>query len=270
MCRVLKVARSGFYAWLKDPLSERAKEDAKLTEEIQHFFKESQQTYGSPRIHIDMLEAGHRISRKRVERLMKNAGLYAVRSYKKRRGNYPRPSHLAPNLLEQDFNVEAPDKRWVTDITQVQTGEGWLYLAVVEDLFSRAIVGWSMQSHLRKELVLDALLSAMWRRQPKGKVIIHSDQGAQYGSDAWQRFCKDHNLEMSMSGRGNCYDNAAMESFNSTLKKERVRGRIYTTRNEARADIFDYIECFYNQRRRHSYLGYVSPNEFEKQAILVG
>jgi len=270
MCRVLRVARSGFHAWLRKPRCDRAVQDELLTGEILHFFKESHETYGSPRIHVDLREAGHRVSRKRVERLMRKADIRAVRSYKKARGKYPKPSNIAPNLLAQEFSAERPDQRWVTDITQIQTAEGWLYLAVVEDLCTRAVVGWSMQSRMHKELVLDALLMAVWGRQPSEPVIVHSDQGSQYGSDAWARFCRDHGLVMSMSGRGNCYDNAAMESFNSTLKKELVRGRVYATRSLARAEIFEYTEGFYNTRRRHSYLGYRSPKEFEALTMKVG
>jgi len=164
----------------------------------------------------------------------------------------------------EEFDVACPDLAWATDITYIRTYEGWLYLCVVLDLYSRKIVGWSMKSTLARDLVLDALLMAVWRRRPKDSVIVHSDQGSQYGSDDWIRFCKAHNLQPSMSRRGNCYDNAAAESFFGSLKKERVRRRIYATRQDARADLFDYIEVFYNRSRRHSYLGQVSPTEYEK------
>ena len=270
MCRVLRVQRSGFYKWLLTPKSPRCSEDEKLLVEIKHFFKESDDSYGSPRIHTDLRGSGIRCSRKRVERLMRLGKLRAIRTYKQRRMRYFKPSVVSPNLLERRFSAESPNEKWVTDITQVRTYEGWLYVAIVEDLFSRRVVGWSMQSNMGKDLVLDAVLMAVWRRRPHKDVLIHSDQGSQYGSDAWLRFCEDHGLVTSMSRRGNCHDNAAMESFNGTLKKERVRGRIYGTRNEARADIFDYIEMFYNPKRRHSYLGNVSPMKFEeltKQAV---
>ena len=257
--------RSGFYKWLRLPVSQHMLRDRELTKHIRHFFQESGETYGSPRIHKDLQEAGIKCARKRVARLMRADKIKALRSFKRRRYCYTKPSEAAPNILEQDFSANAPNKRWVTDITQIQTYQGWLYLAIVEDLYSRMVVGWSMQSSMRQDLVLDALLMAVWKRDPQGNVIIHSDQGSQYGSDAWKRFCRDHNLVLSMSRRGNCYDNAVLESFNSTLKKERVRGKIYKTRNEARADIFEYIETFYNPRRRHSYLGNISPVQFEEK-----
>jgi len=270
MCRILKVQRSGFYKWLLTPKSNRHLADEKLLVEIRHFFSESDSSYGSPRIHQDLLETGIRCGRKRVERLMRLNDLRAVRTYKQRHHRYFKPSVLSPNLLERQFVAESPNEKWVTDITQVRTHEGWLYVAIVEDLFSRMVVGWSMQSNMGRDLVLDAVLMAVWKRRPHKDVLIHSDQGSQYGSDAWKRFCNDHGLVTSMSRRGNCYDNAAMESFNGTLKKERVRGRIYETRNEARADIFDYIEMFYNPKRRHSYLGNVSPMKFEELKMKAG
>ena len=194
---------------------------------------------------------------------MRQAKLRAVHPLKRRKYRYTPPALSSPNRLEQDFSSKRPDARWVTDITQIQTHEGWLYLAVVEDLYSRMVVGWSMQKSMTKDIVLDAITAAIWRRSPKAPVIIHSDQGSQYGSDSWSRFCKEHNLVSSMSRRGNCFDNAAMESFISTLKRERVRGKIYKTRNIAKTEIFEYIETFYNPKRRHSYLGNVSPLQFE-------
>ena len=201
---------------------------------------------------------------RKVARIMKQNGIRARLGYKKPRYRGGKPSCVAPNRLEQDFDVDQPDRAWVTDITYIRTYEGWLYLCVVLDLYSRRVVGWSMKSTLARDLVLDALLMAVWRRRPKNQVVVHSDQGSQYGSDDWVRFCKAHNLLPSMSRRGNCYDNAAAESFFSSLKKERVRRRIYATRQDARADLFDYIEVFYNRSRRHSYLGQVSPAEFER------
>jgi putative transposase len=264
MCRVLKVQRSGFYKWLLAPQSDRELDDAKLLTEIRRSFEDSDSAYGSPRIHLDLRDAGYRCGRKRVARLMRRNNLKALRTYKQRRRRYFKPSILSPNLLGQKFSAEAPNEKWVTDITQVRTHEGWLYVAIVEDLFSRMVVGWSMQATMSRDLVLDAVLMAVWKRRPQGDVLIHSDQGSQYGSEAWKRFCQDHGLVPSMSRRGNCYDNAAMESFNGTLKKERVRGRVYETRNEGKADIFEYIEMFYNPKRRHSYLGNVSPMKFEE------
>ena len=190
--------------------------------------------------------------------------------YKKPRHLVGMPSVIAPNRLQRQFTVDRPDSAWVTDITYIRTWEGWLYLAVVMDLHSRMIVGWSMQPTLARGIVVDALLMAVWKRKPKERVIVHSDQGSQYGSDDWLRFCKAHKLDPSMSRRGNCWDNAVAESFFSSLKKERIRRKIYRTRSLARADIFDYVEMFYNRTRRHSHLGGVSPEAFEnasKQAL---
>jgi putative transposase len=200
--------------------------------------------YGSPRIYHDLRELGEFCGENRVARLMKKHGLRALRGYKRPRYKGGRPSVLAPDHLKQGFTVSSPDKVWVTDITYIRTHEGWLYLSVVIDLYSRRVVGWSMKETLAKDLVLDALLMAVWRRRPKNRVIVHSDQGGQYGSDDWTRFCREHDLEPSMSRRGNCYDNAAAESFFSSLKKERIRRRIYRSRGEARSDVFDYIEVF--------------------------
>jgi len=264
MCRILKVERSGYYAWLKRPSSARAKEDARLLELIRGFWQDSGGAYGSPRIHHDLREAGERCGKHRVARLMRASHLRALR--RSRRPNYraSKPAVTAPNQLQQQFSATAPDQVWVTDITYIRTHEGWLYLAVVIDLYSRMVVGWSMKPTLARELALDALLMAIWRRHPKQSVIVHSDQGVQYSSDDWGRFCKAHNLSVSMSRRGNCYDNAAAESFFSSLKKERVRNRTYNSREDARSDLFDYIEVFYNRSRRHSHIGNISPYEYER------
>jgi len=194
---------------------------------------------------------------------MRKHRIRAIRGYKKPRHLVGLPSAIAPNRLQRQFTVDRPDVAWVTDITYIRTWEGWLYLAVVMDLHSRMIVGWSMQPTLARDIVLDALLMAVWNRKPKERVIVHSDQGSQYGSDDWVRFCKAHNLDPSMSRRGNCWDNAVAESFFSSLKKERIRKKICRTRSLARADVFDYVEMFYNRTRRHSHLGGVSPEAFE-------
>lgn len=194
---------------------------------------------------------------------MKSNNIQAIHGYKKPKIINGRPSILAPNKLSREFTVQTADTVWVTDITYIRTWQGWLYLAVVLDLFSRRVVGWSMKPTLAREIVLDALMMAVWRRKPASKVLVHSDQGSQYGSDDWRRFCLQHNLEPSMSRRGNCWDNAVAESFFSSLKKERIKKRIYKTRELARADIFDYIEVFYNRTRRHSHLGGLSPEAFE-------
>jgi len=267
MCRVLRVHRSGFYAWIKEPESTRHREDMRLCVLIRQSHEASDRAYGSPRITRDLRESGERCGKKRVARLMRQQGLRAKVRYKRPRYRSGKPALVAINRLEQNFDVKRPNKVWVTDITYIRTWEGWLYLAVVLDLYARMVIGWSMKSSLQRDLVLDALLMAVWRRKPKGKVIVHSDQGTQYDSDDWIRFCRDHNLEPSMSRRGNCYDNAVAESFFGSLKKERIGRRIYRTRQEARSDIFDYIERFYNRTRRHSYLGQMSPFEFEKAAL---
>jgi putative transposase len=209
----------------------------------------------------DLREAGEKCGKHRVERIMRN---HKIQSPKAVKG---RPSILAPNRVNREFTVDAPDCVWVTDITYIRTWQGWLYLAVVLDLHSRAVVGWSMKPTIAKELVLDALMMAVWRRKPMQEVIVHSDQGSQYGSNDWKRFCDANKLLPSMSRRGNCWDNAVAESFFSSLKKERIRKRIYKTRDLARADVFDYIEAFYNRTRRHSHLGGVSPEAFERASI---
>jgi putative transposase len=195
----------------------------------------------------------------RVAKIMRNHGIKALRGYKAPRVIQGRPSIVAPNRLERGFTVNTPDTVWVTDITYIRTWQGCLYLAVVVDLFSRKVVGWSMKQSLNREIVLDALLMSVWRRKPVAKVMVHSDQA----HNDWIRFCKLHNLEPSMSRRGNCWDNTVAESFFSSLKKERVRRRVYKTRDLAKADIFDYIEAFYNRVRRHTHLGGVSPENFE-------
>lgn len=264
MCRVLEVARGGFYKWLYQPLSDRAVEDQRLLVKIKESYIASGGVYGSRRVFADLREAGETCGIHRVEKIMKANKIQAIRGYKKPRHLAGRPSIIAPNRLNREFTVDQPDSTWVTDITYLRTWQGWLYLAVVIDLHSRKVVGWSMKPTLARELVLDALLMAIWRRKPQRAVIVHSDQGSQYGSDDWQRFCRSHNLEPSMSRRGNCWDNAVAESFFSSLKKERIRKRVYKTRDLARADVFDYIEVFYNKTRRHSHLGGVSPEAFER------
>lgn len=265
MCRVLKVHRSGYYAWLREPLSPRAKANEKLTTQIREFYDQSMGIYGSPRIFCDLKEAGVACSENRVARLMRSAQIKSVRGYKRPRYKVGKPAQVAPNQLERQFQHDEPDQAWVTDITYVRTHEGWLYLAAVLDLHSRAVVGWSMESHMRTSLVLDALTMAVWRRKPKDSVIIHSDQGSQFGSDEFNRWCKDNRLSPNMSRRGNCWDNAVAESFFSSLKSERVKKRIYQTRAEAKSEIFDYIEVFYNRVRRHKHLDQLSPHEFERQ-----
>ncbi|MFE4113467.1 IS3 family transposase [Kosakonia sp. YIM B13611] len=264
MCRVLNVARAGFYAWLHNPVSARDKDNQRLLILIRDSYSLSGGVYGYRRVHGDLNEIGETCGKNRVGRIMQLNRIKAVRGYKAPRRIAGRPSVVAPNRVQRQFTVVRANQVWVTDITYIRTWQGWLYLAVVIDLFARNVVGWSMKPTLSRELALDALMMAVWRRKPDGEVIVHSDQGSQYGSDDWQRFCRANNLAPSMSWRGNCLDNAVAESFFSSLKKERIRKRIYKTRDLARADIFDYIEVFYNRARRHSHLGGVSPEAFEQ------
>lgn len=262
MCTVLEVAPSGYYEWLQNPISNRAKEDARLLRLIRASFTASHGIYGAPRVFLGLREAGETCSKHRVERLMRQNGLRALHGYRTRRISVGKPSVLIPNVLKRQFTVTRPNRAWVTDITYIRTWQGWLYLAVVMDLYSRRIVGWATRATIHRELVLDAVLMAVRRRRPR-RALIHSDQGTQYGSDAWRRFCKTNHLEPSMSRRGNCWDNAVAESFFSSLKKERIKKRIYKDRAEATTEIADYIESFYNRTRRHSHLGGVSPEVFE-------
>lgn len=264
MCRVLRVARGGFYQWLHKPVSDRTIEDQRLLGKIRESYVASGGVYGSLRVCGDLREAGEGCSKHRVAKIMRTHKIKALRGYKSPRRIVGRPSIIAPNRLQRQFTVDAPDRAWVTDITYLRTWQGWLYLAVVLDLYSRKVIGWSMKPTLARELVLDALLMAVWRRKPAQPVIVHSDQGSQYGSDDWRRFCRSHQLQPSMSRRGNCWDNAVAESFFSSLKKERIRKRIYKTRELCRADVFDYIEVFYNRTRRHTHLGGISPDAFER------
>lgn len=253
MCRTLGVSRAGYYAWLEKPISDRAHEDARLLRLIRASFVASHGIYGAPRVHQDLRELGETCSQRRVERLMRENGLRAHNSYRVRHIPVPKPAPLIPNLLQRQFMVSRPNAVWVTDITYIRTWQGWLYLAVVVDLFSRKVVGWATKSSIHKELVLEAIEKAVRRRRPR-KAVIHSDQGCQYGSDAWRRFCKANRLEPSMSRRGNCWDNAVAESFFSSLKKERIKKRIYSDRASAILDLADYIDGFYNAKRRHSHL----------------
>lgn len=268
MCRMLEVSRSGFHEWYQRQPCARVLENERLTGRIRTFFALSDRTYGSPRIVRDLREAGERIGENRVAKLMRLADLKA----RKRRRRRPtdegvRPEYaIADNVLNRDFRSPQPNVKWVADFTYVDTAEGRLYVAVVLDLFSRRVVGWSMSASMTAQLVMDALMMAIWRRgQPRAQVH-HSDRGSQYVAEDFQRLLAHHGIACSMSRKGDCWDNSAMESFFSTLKTERVDRRSrYRSRDEARADIFDYIERFYNPRRRHSTLGYVSPIQFEQQ-----
>ncbi len=266
MCRCLRIHPSGFYAWLKDPLSERAQEDVRQIELIRQAWNDSGKVYGYRKLHDDLLDQGETCCPNRVARLARMAGIKAQIGYKRRPGSYGgKPSVIVDNTLNRQFDVNAPDRVWVTDITYIRTLEGFAYLAVVIDLYSRRVVGWSLQSRQTADVVLQALLMAVWRRKPKNKVLIHSDQGSQFTSSDWASFLRAHNLEHSMSRRGNCHDNAVAESFFNLLKRERIRRRVYKTRAEARQDVFDYIEMFYNPKRKHARNGMLSPVDFEQQ-----
>jgi putative transposase len=262
MCQALGVTRSGYYSWVREPVSSRAQEDARLLRLIRASFTASHGIYGSPRVFLDLREAGETCSKHRVARLMRVNKIRALHGYRIRHHTASKPSVLIPNLVKRNFDVSRPNRVWVTDITYIRTWEGWLYLAIVMDPFSRKIVGWSTRPTIHRGLVLDAVMMAVRRRRPRG-AIIHSDQGCQYGSDDWRRFCRTNRLEPSMSRRGNCWDNAVAESFFGSLKKERIKKRIYKNRELATADISDYIESFYNRTRRHSHLSGLSPEQFE-------
>jgi putative transposase len=264
MCSILDISRSGYYIWLRRPESLRKKENSKLAARIKVIHGQKRKIYGSPRIHKELNEDGVVCSRNRVARIMKQEGVRAVvpRKYKATtdsKHNFP----VAPNLLKQDFNIKEPNKVWLADITYIPTFEGWLYLAAVMDLGCRRIKGWSMSNRLTKELALDALRMAICNHPKTTGIIHHSDRGSQYASLDYQKLLKDKALICSMSRKGNCWDNAPMESFFHTLKTEWVYGLKYNTRQQAKASIFEYIEIFYNRQRRHSSLQYMNPCQYE-------
>ncbi|WP_134020774.1 IS3 family transposase [Modicisalibacter xianhensis] len=266
LCRMMAVHPSGYYAWCRNALSERARDDQRLLGLIKHAWLESGGVYGYRKIHQDLREAGEACGKHRVARLMRREGLRSQTGYRRRPGCYGgTPAVVSPNHLDRRFEVAAPNVAWVTDITYIRTYEGWLYLSVVIDLFSRQVVGWSMKSRMTTDLALDALLAAVWRRKPQGVVMVHSDQGSQFSSTDWQSFLKANQLVGSMSRRGNCHDNAVAESFFQLLKRERIKRRVYPTREAARSDVFNYIEMFYNPRRRHGTSDDLSPVEYERR-----
>ena len=271
LCEALGVSRAGFYAWRTRPPSARARADEALLLRVRASFLTSDRTYGARRVWHDMLVEGIACGRHRIERLMRQAALRA----RPRRRRMPadtsaRSTHaVAPNVLNRTFDAASANCKWVADFTYIWTAEGWLYVAAVMDLFSRRVVGWSMSATMTAQLVTDALVMAIWRRGTPHSVLHHSDRGSQYTSEPFQRLLADHGVTCSMSRAGNVWDNAVMESFFSSLKTERTAAKLYRTRAQAKADVFDYIECFYNPRRRHSTLGYLSPMEFEMKAELV-
>jgi len=264
LCRTLHVSRAGFYAWQARPPAGRVQADERLAVEIAAIHAESRQRYGSPRIHAELRDRGCRTGRKRVARLMRVHGLAGRRRRRFRVTTQSRhPFPVAPNVLARQFARAAPDQAWVTDITYIPTGEGWLYLAVILDLCSRFAVGWALSERITDGLTLDALEMALGRRRPPSGLLHHSDRGSQYASGGYQRVLAQHGIVCSMSRRGNCWDNAVAESFFATLKVELVHDAAWLTRAAARRDLFEYLEPFYNGRRRHSALGYLSPRAFE-------
>jgi len=269
MCEVLQVSRSGFYAWRNRPESERSRRARQLVAAMADIHNDrDMKNYGSPRMRDELESRGHEVSENTVAKLMRDHGLRAASSRKFRVTTDSRHSHpVAENVLDREFEQEAVDRVWLADITYLWTQEGWLYLACVLDAYSRKVVGWSMGDRITKKLVLDALNMALGRRRPDCSGLLHhSDRGSQYASAAFQELLREENITCSMSRKGNCWDNAMMESFFATLKKERIHQEVYATRAEARASVFDYIERFYNRIRRHSALGNISPVQFEQAA----
>lgn len=265
LCRVLKVSRSGYYAWLTRPMSERERHAAEIVEAMRQIHVATMETYGSPRMHVELVESGFSISLGRVERLMKAHGIVAKQSKRHRRTHQHRVTQgPAENVLNGEFYAAGPNEKWVCDITFIETLQGWLYLAIVLDLYSRAIVGWSMSEQINGKLVEDALAMAIEQREVTGPTLVHSDQGSQYTSAAYRRQIEGSGMICSMSRKGACYDNAVAESFFHTLKTELVYGKRYGTRAEAKQSIFKYIELFYNRKRRHSHLNYQAPMEYER------
>ena len=264
LCEALGVSRSGFYAWLVRRPSRRSQADEVIGAQVRQSFVGSDRTYGARRVWHDVLAQGHHCGLHRIERLMRLQGLRA----RPRRRSLPKDqgtrSAIADNVLDRQFQAAAPNQKWVADFTYIWTAEGWLYAAVVLDLYSRRVVGWSMQNNMTSQLVADALMMAVWRRGRPVQLLHHSDQGSQYTSEHFQELLREQGITCSMSRAGQVWDNSAMESFFSSLKTEKTANKVYRTRDQARVDVFDYIERFYNPVRRHSTLGYVSPLEFEK------
>jgi transposase InsO family protein len=265
MCDVLDVSRKGYYAWLKRPRCARARRRAQLVEKIREVQEQSRGTYGSPRVTVELKEAQLSVCENTVAKYMRESGI----GVKLRRRFVPQTTHsdhdcpIAPNLLDQNFAASAPDRKWACDLTYIWTDEGWLYLSVVIDLFSRRVIGWAMTDHLRGEGVAQALSMALARRRPGEGLLHHSDRGLQYACELYRAALEKHQITRSMSRSGNCYDNAVVESFFGTLKSELVHRTRYRTRDQAKGSVFEWIECWYNRRRRHSSLGYVSPEAFE-------
>ena len=266
MCRVLGVSVSGYYAWRTRPVSPRVQANQKLLAEIRVIHNRSRKTYGSPRVHAELRDCNFLVGKNRVARLMRAENLRGQRKRKQpRTTNSQHRYPVAPNHLNRDFHATRPNEKWLADITCIPTAEGWLYLAVVLDLFSRKIIGWAFSASLESNLVEQAFHMAVYNRSTLTGLLHHSDRGSQYAGDAYQRLLIDQQIQVSMSRTGNCYDNAPMERFFSSLKCEHVHFQNYQTRQEAQTDIFAYIVGFYNRQRRHSSLGYISPDEFERR-----
>jgi putative transposase len=266
LCETLEVSTAGYYAWRPDPRSAGEQRRHALLVEIRAIHAQFKTRYGSPRIHAELVARGHDCCVNTVAKLMREAGI-AAKTARKFRCTTTDSNHnlpVAENLLDRQFDAAAPNESWVADITYIPTREGWLYLAAVEDLYSRRVVGWAMAEHMESRLVVDALAMAVQRRLPDEGLLAHSDRGSQYASEHYQRLLAKHDITCSMSRRADCWDNAPMESFFASLKKELVHDANFATRSEARAAIFEYIEVFYNVQRRHSSLGYVSPAEYEQ------
>ena len=270
MCEVLGVSRSGFYAWRSRPESERSKHHRELVAEMKRIHADRDtKCYGSPRMHKELVARGKACSENTVASLMREHGVAAKTKRKyKATTDSAHALPIADNVLNREFEQDAPDRVWLADITYIWTIEGWLYLAAVLDAYSRKVVGWSMSPRMQGSLVTDALQMALGRRCPEqvASLMHHSDRGSQYASQAFQELLREHNITCSMSRKANCWDNAMMESFFATLKKERIYHEFYATRQQARQSVFEYIEFFYNTRRRHSALGYLSPEEYERAA----
>ena len=264
MCHVLQTSRSGYYRWLKNPKSNRTIENEKLLNEIIEEYEASNGIYGSPKITVELKKKGIKCSRPRVARLMRKNNIRS-KTVKKfvRTTDSNHTNRIASNLVDQNFYAHSPNCLWLSDITYIKTSNGWLYLAVVMDVYSRKIIGWSMDTHLRSSLVINALKDALSKRRPSENLVFHSDRGVQYTSDDFLKLLKKHSIIQSMSGKGNCYDNAMMESFFGQLKKELVYLTKYNNQFDARQDIFKYIEVFYNRKRIHSAIDYKSPVQFE-------
>lgn len=270
MCNILEVSENGYYNWLKRGKSQRKQDDEQLASRIEDAYHENRGVYGSPRIHAELKEQGIHCGKKRIARLMRERNISARkkrRQAKKTDSNHSSP--IAPNLLERDFTADAPNKKWMTDMTFIATGEGWLYLAGVIDAYSRMLIGWAMGSEHDSELVKQALQMALAMRRPGAGLVHHSDRGSEYASKSYQEMLHQYNIQISMSRKGDCYDNAVIESFWGTLKGECFSLEIFQTRKEAKIAIFEYIEVFYNRKRKHSSLGYLSPVDYEKQGMIV-